>query len=126
MTAPRSRVVPSVQVQPPDLYADMNGTERDYAITLEARYRNGEIAAWRFEKVTLKLADDTRYTPDFWVVYPTGRVEFIEVKGFWRDDARVKIRVAAAQFPEFAFHAARKDRGGWQIESFSPVPTTGG
>jgi len=45
-----------------------------------------------------------------------------EVKGFWQDDARVKIKVAADMYP-FRFIAvkprAKKDGGGWQTEAFS-------
>ncbi|MFX6258524.1 DUF1064 domain-containing protein, partial [Acinetobacter baumannii] len=44
-----------------------------------------------------------------------------EVKGFWTDDARVKIKVAAEQYP-LTFLAvkakAKKDGGGWAIETF--------
>lgn len=89
----------------PDVFAGMNKTEKQRAQELEALKRTGVIAAWRYEKVTLKLADDTRYTPDFWIVASDGQVRFEETKGFWRDDAKVKIKVAAEQFPEFTFRS---------------------
>jgi hypothetical protein len=48
-------------------------------------------------------------------------MEAHEVKGFWTDDARVKIKVAASQFP-VAFIAVRRigkaKGGGWDIERF--------
>jgi len=47
----------------------------------------------------------------------TGDIECHEVKGFWRDDARVKIRVAASLYP-FRFVAVTKTKGGWDIEEF--------
>jgi hypothetical protein len=41
-----------------------------------------------------------------------------EVKGFWQDDARVKIKVAASIYP-FKFIAVKKAKGGWEREEFS-------
>jgi hypothetical protein len=44
-----------------------------------------------------------------------------EVKGFWVDDARVKIKVAADMYPvEFIAikKQAKKDGGGWAVEAF--------
>jgi hypothetical protein len=88
---------------------DMNGTERAYAQLLDVRQKAGEIAWWRFEGITLKLADDTRYTPDFAVMLADGTMEMHETKGFMREDAHVKIKVAAAQFP-FKFRLLKMDR----------------
>jgi hypothetical protein len=99
----------------------MNRTEAAYSELLEARRLAGEIRAWWFEAVTLKLAHDCRYTPDFLVQLADGALECHECKGFWRDDARVKIKVAADKFP-FRFVAVKKlrkkDGGGWQEEEF--------
>jgi hypothetical protein len=108
----------SVRLPAPDLFAGMNGTERRRAIELEALKRDGGIALWRFESVTLKLAPDCRYTPDFYVLENDGRVRFEETKGHWRDDAKVKIRVAARLFPEYEFRALRLERGTWQPEEY--------
>lgn len=50
-----------------------------------------------------------------------GVMEMHEVKGFWTDDARVKIKVAADQYPFrfIAFKAVAKSRGGgWLREEF--------
>ena len=68
-----------------------------------------------------KLADDTRYTPDFMVMLADGQLQSHEVKGYWTDDARVKTKVAAALFPlEFIAikKKAKKDGGGWVKEVF--------
>jgi hypothetical protein len=108
--------------KPVDLFAGMNKTEKAYALALESRRRMGLIASWRYERVTLKLADDTRYTPDFWVVEPDGTTLFEEVKGFWREDAKVKIKVAAEQFPEFTFRSVELAKNGdWHIKVFHPI-----
>ncbi len=100
---------------------EMNGLELAYSEELEARLRSGEIVLWKFEGVKLRLAKNTFYTPDFMVVNADGHVEFHETKGFWRDDARVKLKVAAEQFP-FAFAAItrrpKRDGGGWKREDF--------
>lgn len=105
----------------PDLFARMNKTERRRALELEALRRAGKIIAWHYEGVTLKLADDTRYTPDFMVIEDDGSIAFEETKGFLRDDALVKIKVAAALFP-FRFTmltADRQEPDGWRRRTFT-------
>ncbi len=104
----------------PDLYVGMNKLEKARAILLEAMVRAGKVRSWRYEKLTLKLADDCRYTPDFMVVENDGGITLEEVKGHWRDDARVKVRVAATQFPEFTFQGLTLAKGVWSIETFRP------
>lgn len=95
----------------------MNKTEVAYEQVLLGEKMNGKVRDFRFEAVKLKLADKTFYTPDFYVV-TNERIEFHEVKGFWEDDARVKIKVAAQMFPEFLFVAVKKVKGGWEREEF--------
>jgi len=99
----------------------MNKTEALYAEDLRTREIAGEIVWWKFEGVKLKLADLTYYSPDFAVMLANGQIELHEVKGFWRDDARVKIKVAAEQFP-LRFVAVqklpKKAGGGWKTEEF--------
>lgn len=101
----------------PNLYAGMNKTEQRRGIELEAMKRSGLIAAWWYEKVTLKLADDTRYTPDFLVQELDGTLRFEETKGFWRDDAKVKIKVAAALYP-FRFTSLVWEKTGWKTVEY--------
>ncbi len=101
----------------------MNGTEKEYCTTLIAKLAASEINGYAFEKLTLKLADDTRYTPDFMVILTDGTIEFHEVKGWgFEDDAKVKIKVAAEMFPWFVFRSftkrAKKDGGGWTERVF--------
>lgn len=102
----------------------MNKTEARYADVLEALKRNGNILWYRFEGIKLRLADNTFYSPDFFVMRDDFVLECHEVKGFWMDDARVKIKVAADQYP-FRFYAVkertRKEGGGYHYESFSSV-----
>lgn len=90
--------------------------EEAWAARLEARRLAGEIRSWRFEAVTLKLGFDCRYTPDFYVVLESGAVELHEVKGgkAW-DDAMVKLKAAATQFPQFTFVFARLIKTTWIV-----------
>lgn len=99
----------------------MNGLERQLAAYLEAEINLGSVEWYAFESITLKLADDTRYTPDFLVMMADGTLECWEAKGFFRDDAKVKIKVAARLFP-FVFRVFRskpkRDGGGWEITTY--------
>lgn len=107
----------------PDLYAGMNNTEKLRAIDLEAMKRAGQIVAWWYEKWTFKLADDLRYTPDFVIQKHDGTLEVEEVKGFWRDDARAKMKMFVEQYP-FAVRALTKSKAPrasewqWDVETF--------
>ena len=98
---------------------DMNRTEAAYGTLLERRKVLGEVAWFDFEAVTLKLADDTRYTPDFPVLLADGTIEMHEVKGHMRDDAWVKLKLAARLFP-FRFilvrRVAKNAGGGWTFQ----------
>jgi len=51
------------------------------------------------------------------VVNKDQEIEFHEVKGYWMDDAKVKIKVAAAKFP-FRFVAMKLEKGLWKKEEF--------
>ena len=99
----------------------MNKTEAAYAATLDARRQAGEVAWFKFEGIKLRLADNTFYTPDFAVMLADGALEMHEVKGYWQDDARAKIKIAADLYPMrfLAIQArAKKDGGGWAVEDF--------
>jgi len=67
----------------------------------------------RVQALQLKLADDCRYCPDFYVIDPNGQLVFFEVKGFMRDDALVKLKTAARIFLEFRFVLVMKKNGKW-------------
>lgn len=99
----------------------MNVTERRYAEHLDMRRRAGAVAWFRFEGMKFRLAEGTFYTPDFAVMLASGELECHEVKGFWEDDARVKVKVVAEQYPlRFIAVTAKtkKAGGGWAIEEF--------
>lgn len=98
-----------------------NSTELEYGKELEARKAAGEIIWYKFEALKLRLADNTFYTPDYAVMLASGLIECHEVKGFWEDDARAKIKIAADMYP-FRFlgiqKRPKKHGGGWNVEVF--------
>lgn len=100
---------------------ERNKTEAAYEAHLTLLRNTGDVLWFRFEGMKLRLADNTFYTGDFVVMLPDGQLEVHEVKGFWEDDARVKIKVAAEQYP-FRFIAvkpiAKKHGGGYEREVF--------
>jgi hypothetical protein len=95
----------------------MNKTEARYVE--EVISRNPSFVSWRFEAIKFRLADKTFYTPDFVVIRDDGTIEIHEVKGFWEDDARVKIKVFAEMYPEFFVVSATIKNKVWTAEYFS-------
>lgn len=113
----------------------MNGLERAYAEHLEVQRLAGEVAFWAFEPFALRLAKKTRYTVDFLIVLADGTTELHEVKAQWstgkagfKDDARVKTKVAAELYWIWQFVVAvgktraKRDGGGvsWRYECIDP------
>jgi hypothetical protein len=77
----------------------------------------GHAIEWWYEAVTLKLAPELRYTPDFVVLMADGSLVVHEVKGgLIRDDALAKLKMAAEKFPlrfEMWQKKPKKLGGGW-------------
>ena len=96
----------------------MNKLEAAYAERLDSFVKMGLISSFKYEAVKLRLADNTFYTPDFMVVGSDGTIAMHETKGYWEDDARVKIKVAAEMFPFFIFIGAQFKRKTWELETF--------
>jgi hypothetical protein len=100
---------------------EMNKIEAAYDVHLWQLRSAGDLLWHKFEGIKLRLADNTFLTVDFAVMRADGLLEMHEVKGFWEDDARVKIKVAASLYP-FRFIAvkprAKKNGGGWETEEF--------
>lgn len=100
---------------------ERNKLESSYEKYLEERKQLGEVLWYKFESMKFRLADNCFYTPDFAVLLANGEMEMHEVKGMWRDDAKVKVKIASEEYP-FRFIAvfaeAKKNGGGWRIEEF--------
>ena len=93
----------------------LNKTESEFAMILEAMKRKGEIRDYKFESVKIRVGEGCFYIPDFFVDrWPDKKPLFIEVKGFLRDDARVKFLASKDQHQWADFEMWRKDRKtGW-------------
>lgn len=88
---------------------------------LEPAYVTHRIARYWREPIKLRLAGRTWYAPDWLVEIPAGehglasRLVFVETKGFMRDDASVKLKVAAAEYPCFGWLlVTRPKHRGWE------------
>jgi hypothetical protein len=82
----------------------------------DLRYSH-RIEDYWFEEVKFRLAGRTFYTPDFVVACNDASTEVFEVKGgHFRDDARVKIKVAAEKFPYIRWSVVRWIDGRWEFE----------
>jgi hypothetical protein len=109
----------------------MNKGEQRYAESLDVR---PDVAAWWYEGMSWRLADDTRYVPDFVVLLDDGTMELHEVKGSAKGGADfgatelswAKIKVAAEMCP-FPVVVVWQDRGTWRerrlgsVDEESPV-----
>ena len=102
----------------------MNATEIRYAALLTTRVHAGEIARFDREPEGLRLADRCVYWPDFRVINNDGTVEFHECKGrsgdkfHAREDAWIKLKVAAATHPMYRFLVVwPSKRGGWESQN---------
>lgn len=90
----------------------MNRTEKAYADKLAM---DQSVAWFKFEGIKFRLADKTFYSPDFAVMLNSGEMQIHEVKGFWTDDARAKIKIAAELYP-FKFIAVKYKNKNWIVE----------
>lgn len=97
---------------------ERNKTEKAFENYLHLLHKTGEILWFKFESIKLRLADNTFFTVDFFVVNKNNELEAYEVKGskfIFQDDAKVKIKVAAETFP-FKFFVVYPQKGGaWEI-----------
>jgi len=96
---------------------DCSGQTRSLLNKTEARWRDvligrGYGPVWEMA-IRLKLAHHTTFLPDF-AVMRTNRLTFYEVKGgFIREDAWIKLKLAAHLYPEFDFVMAQWTDMGW-------------
>lgn len=100
----------------------MNRTEARYAAHLETEKLAGNVAAYWFESLKVKIADGACwYTPDFVVLRPDGTLELHEVKGspkIFQDDAKVKVKACATQYPFRMIVVYPRKGGDWQSQEY--------
>ena len=77
--------------------------EANYARYLNLMVKVGQIASWEYECFTFEFAAIKRgtrsYTPDFKVVYPDGRHEWHEVKGWMDPKSVTRLKRMAKYYP---------------------------
>ena len=104
----------------------MNKNEERYDKHLRGELRAGRIVGYKFESMKLRLADSTFFTPDFLVIDCDGFIELHDAKAKWKgekgphieDDAAVKLKVVAEQYPWFRVKAVWEDNGVWQVRDY--------
>ncbi len=85
----------------------MNKWEEAFSHVLEHKRLAKELSWWAFEPFRIRLADGCFYRPDFVSVDMDGRTAIYEVKGHFRESARVRLRVAAEKLP-YPFYLVKK------------------
>lgn len=108
----------------------LNKTEADFRNeVLDPLLVAGVVVRIDFEPEGLRAGlpgSRSVYWPDFRLQWRDGIIDFVEVKGHWLEDARVKIKAVAALHP-YTFRAVtrkpKKRGGGWKIETFGPWPS---
>lgn len=127
LVALRAPALPAVPQQP-DPMPGANATERAYGQHLDVLKAQGGVHDWWWQPFSLRLshAEDgpgDYYRPDFLVQLAGGELYIDETKGFMRDDARTKLKLASAIYPCFVFRlvkkVAQKNGGGWDIRVFA-------
>jgi hypothetical protein len=111
--ASRGRRLQSLGRLPP---GTMNKTEAAYSKRLAEMQSLGIVQWWAFEPMTFKIAQDCRLTPDFMVLDVKGHLCAHDVKGSPKiitDDAKVKMKVAAAKMPIRFFYVFPQKGGAW-------------
>jgi hypothetical protein len=71
-----------------------------------------------YEEWTFRLGPDCRFTPDFWSQEEDDSITISEVKGHWKDDAKVKMRVACERYPLLRWEAWTKVNKIWTRQKF--------
>lgn len=102
---------------------EKNKTEQRYEDeVLRPALHAGDVLWYRFEAIKLRLADNTFLTMDYAVLPRSGVLELHDCKGSKRiimDDAKVKMKVAADQYPltfKIANPIGSRAGTGWQVE----------
>ena len=130
----RARNLPRAKgKRPRPAQSGMNKGEAAYAGVLEQQRERGVLVGWWYELLSIRLADNTHYRPDFVVMLADGTVELHEVKprkkgkdgkpdSFWaEEDAWLKAKLVAehAPFPLFIVWPTRN--GGWERVPVGPT-----
>lgn len=105
-----------------------NRTEAAYGRHLDLRKSAGQVLWYAYQPISLRLAANTFYRPDFLVLPADLEIRCVEIKGrsggkwaahsglpfYAEDDAWPKVKIAAGLYP-FAFEVVwPAPGGGWE------------
>lgn len=83
--------------------------ENDFYVSyIVPRLHSGEIVKCLSPGMQFYLAKSTTYKPDFVCLMSDGSLRIFETKGFFREDAIVKLKVSAEIFSFFQFFLVTK------------------
>lgn len=105
---------------------EMNKTEQRFAQHLELQRHTGAVGWWKFEGIKLMLAKNTSITVDFAVLPADNVLTMFDVKGakaLFTDDARAKMKIAAAMYPfvfKVVYPKPKGEGDGWIVEEIAP------
>lgn len=115
----------------PRVPGEPNPLEVAFGQELERRKNRGEILEYEFEAEALRIAwtdkatgrKGATYTPDFRAITADGEVVFYEVKPmqssgkpYFREDAKLKLKMAADRHPYRFIIAMRRGKDGPWVE----------
>jgi hypothetical protein len=67
--------------------------ERVYAQMLDSLAQSGEVKEWIPQPIT--ILGDTKYVPDFFVLWSDGRAEYVDVKGMMKPKDKKVVQLWA-------------------------------
>ena len=94
----------------------MNRLEGDYNDRLVILRSCGNVRGFEYEPFSFPIATGATYCPDFIVLYADGRIEAIEVKGFMRESAALRIKIFRDKYPWLPLRVVRRVKGEWVSE----------
>ena len=73
-----------------------------------------ELLWYGYECWGFRLADNTFLYPDFPIAFANPpRIEIHDTKGWLREDAHIKTKIAAEMYPVFKWAYVKKIKGDW-------------
>jgi hypothetical protein len=84
-----------------------------YALYLELMKTHGHVVDWKHEPKTFYFEGikrgTTNYKPDFMVTFPSGNVEWFEIKGYETAKDRTKYKRMEKYHPDVVLRVIKKD-----------------
>lgn len=101
-------MITTLEIKPTADETRLNGLEKQWLAVLRERGSD-----WLgIQPMAFKLGDNCRYHPDF-VTLENGQLTAWETKGFMRDDAALKIKMAARTYPFIRFVLVTRVKREW-------------